>query len=85
MSSCYAAQEPEEQRTKLADVLRRQRAERTDADMLARLQKEQRLHQLDAKIDELNAMAASTDHPKLKALLSTALTKLGTVREQIAL
>jgi hypothetical protein len=83
--SAYIAKEPDEQRTKLADVLRKQRAERTDADMVARLQREQRLHRLDKQLEELNAMAASTDHPRLKQLLSTALAKLGSVREQIAL
>jgi hypothetical protein len=82
--SAYIAQEPDERRTKLADVLRKQRAERTDADMLTRLQKEQRLHRLDQQLTELAEMAASTDHPKLKAMLASALTKLGTVREQIA-
>jgi hypothetical protein len=81
--SSYIAQD-EEQRTRLADVLRRQRAERTDNDMLQRLQREQRLQRIDQQISELAEMAASTDHPKLKAMLSSALTKLGAVREQIA-
>jgi hypothetical protein len=81
--SMYAAKEPDEQRTRLADVLRKRKAEAVDNAMLKRLEHERKLHSLDAKMAELHAMAASTDHPKLKALLSTALSKLADVREHI--
>jgi hypothetical protein len=79
----YTAAEPPEQQRIALDELRRAKAEQVDNEMLKRLEHERRLHRLDAKMEELNAMAASTDHPKLKALLATALAKLGSVREQI--
>jgi hypothetical protein len=81
--SMYAAKEPDEHRTRLADVLRKQRAERVDADMLARLQREQRVARIDKKLAELHEMMESTSHERLKQLLATALTKLSTVREHI--
>jgi hypothetical protein len=84
MSSYVAKEQPEPKRLRFEE-LRRIRAARADADMVARLQKEQRLHRLDQQLAELNEMQEATTHPKLKELLSRTLSKLGTVREQIAL
>jgi hypothetical protein len=81
--SAYVAKD-EEQRTRLADTLRRKRAEATDADMLQRLQMQRRLRNIDRKMQELHEMRDSTTHPKLKAMLDHKLAELGTAREQIA-
>jgi hypothetical protein len=82
MSSTVAQEQPEQKRLTFEE-LRRIRAARTDAAMLQRLQREQRVARIDKQLAELNEMAASTDHPKLKQLLATTLAKLGTVREAI--
>jgi hypothetical protein len=83
MSDYIAKEQPEQKRLRYEEW-RRLMAERANAAMLERLQREQRVARIDKQLSELHEMAASTDHPKLKAMLSSALTKLGTVRERIA-
>jgi hypothetical protein len=80
--SAYVAQE-DEKRIKLAELLRRRRAEAVDNDMLARLRKQQRVARIDKQLSELAEMRDSTSHPKLKAMLSGALVKLNNAREAI--
>jgi hypothetical protein len=56
--SGYVAKEPDEARTKLVDILRKQRAEAVDRTMVARLEAERRLHAIDQRMDQLSAMKA---------------------------
>jgi hypothetical protein len=80
--SAYVAQE-EPDRMRLAERLRRRRAEATDADMLARLRKQQRVARIDGKIADLREMLAGTSHERLKQMLSNELVKLNNAREAI--
>jgi hypothetical protein len=54
--SDVAQEEPD--RMRLAELLRRRRAEATDAHMLQRLQVERRLHAIDMRMTQLNEMKA---------------------------
>jgi hypothetical protein len=72
----------EARRVKLSDILRR-KAIATDAAMLQRMDREQRLDRLDAKMQDLNEMFEATTHPRLKALLANELVKLNNARVAI--
>jgi hypothetical protein len=50
---------------------------------LKKLEREARIALIDKKTADLKEMLASTDHPKLKAILSKALAKIGEARERI--